>query len=181
MSSDFFFDLFWMSPRMYNCLITFTNKPSPAFWRCGVVGIRIKPYHLRRMPDDNVSLQDPVLDSFVWVIRHCDSPCPAKGVHSTLSVGVSGKYLCVPICHTEPDPYPLCSAWRLGDESLVGQRVWWLAPWCVCVWGVLLQSLFRHFSNGTERDKGINHMPACYFSLCESNASTGLHLCFCDK
>lgn len=59
---------------MYNCLITFTNKPSSPFWKCGVVGIRMKPYHLWRMPDNNVSL----LDSFVWVIRHCDSPCPAK-------------------------------------------------------------------------------------------------------
>lgn len=118
---------------MYNCLITFTNKPSSPFWKCGVVGIRIKPYHLWRMPDDNVSLQDPVLDSFVWVIRHCDSFCPSKGVNSTLSLGVIGKFLCVPICNTEPDPCPLCSAWRLGNESLVEQRAWWLASSLVCL------------------------------------------------
>lgn len=86
MSSDFCSYLFWISPWMYNCLIIFTNKSSPPFWKCGVVGIRIRPYHLWRMPDENVSLQDAVLDSFVWVIRHCDSPCPAKGVSSTLSL-----------------------------------------------------------------------------------------------
>lgn len=113
--------------------MAFTIKPSSPFWKCGVVGISSKACHLWRMPDDNMSLQDPVLGSFVWVIRHCDSPCPAKGVNSTLSLGAVGKFLCVPICNTEPDPYPLCNAWRLGNESVVEQRVWWPASYLVCL------------------------------------------------
>lgn len=92
--------LFWISPQMNNCLITLTNKPSSPFWTCGVVGNRIL----------NLSISEgcqmiawvckpPVHDAFVWVMKHCDSPCPAKSVNSTWPLGTSENYLHVSICN----------------------------------------------------------------------------------